>query len=409
MDDLCFCSAAYGGWGIVRVGTLVPESHMLFICPYSCGRHNSIGAEQHGYKGQISYLFIDERDIALGTIQRDIISAVETVLCSLSKRPKVMLLYFSCVLYMSGFDWDAAAGELSDLYSDIRFQPCMMNPIAAAGKKPPALTMHKSLCDLWDATDEHDGGMNLLGCYVPPERGCELYSALSDCGIKNVRHFSWAKSYDEYREMGRSSYNLVLRPEGTLAAKAFSADMDYRFVPVSYELTQIERQYSDVFDMLGRSAEMTPYKSSAVHEIDATLKIVGSRTIAVGNSAVCRPYSLALALLEYGFSVSDVFTDACPPFEKAAYESLLAKYPQVCFHDIHAAENVRRIGSLGNADIAIGYSAGYYTGAASIVDLMTDEGMFGYYGVSRMMRLLRDSVEHPQSLEPMIASYGLIV
>ena len=31
---------------------------MLFVCPYSCGRHNSIGAIKHGYKDRISYLFI---------------------------------------------------------------------------------------------------------------------------------------------------------------------------------------------------------------------------------------------------------------------------------------------------------------------------------------------------------------
>ena len=63
MDNLCFCSAAFGSWGIVRLGSLVPECKMLFVCPYSCGRHNSIGAIKHGYKDRISYLFIDEKDI----------------------------------------------------------------------------------------------------------------------------------------------------------------------------------------------------------------------------------------------------------------------------------------------------------------------------------------------------------
>ena len=134
MSHLCYCSAAFGNWGIVRMGTLVPECHMLFVCPYACGRHNSIGALRHGYKDRISYLFVESQDLAVGSIDNDLASAVDQILRELPHRPHVFLIYFSCVLYMIGFDWDAAIDELSEKYPDIAFRPCMMNPIAADKK-----------------------------------------------------------------------------------------------------------------------------------------------------------------------------------------------------------------------------------------------------------------------------------
>ena len=37
------------------------------------------------------------------------------------------------------------------------------------------------------------------------------------------------------------------------------------------------------------------------------------------------------------------------------------------------------------------------------------EGMFGYYGVIRLMGMLVESVKAPQDLHKMIESYGLVV
>ena len=409
MEGLCFCSAAYGGWGIVRVGTLVPESHSLFICPFSCGRHNAVGAELHGYRDRLSYLFIDEKDIALGTIPEDIMDAVTEILAEKTVRPKVILLYFSCVLYMSGFDWNAISDDLIEMYPDISFQICLMNPIAVDGKKPPALTMHQSLCDLWGNSQEKDNGLNLLGCYVPPPAESELYNVLEKCGIVPVRHFTFAESFEKYLEMSRSSYNLVVRPEGTLAAKSRAAEMKTVFTPITYDLDQIKDQYGSIFNMIGEQTDLAPFLSDAENSIGEALKQVERRKIAVGSSAVCRPFSLARALMKYGFLVSDVFTEGCPAYEKESFDYLRENCSDIVFHDIHSPDNYRNIGQIGSADIAIGYSAGYYTGAASVVDLVSDEGMFGFHGVKTLMEKLDSAVTDPRSLEPMIESYGLIV
>ena len=62
-SSLHYCSPAHGGWGIVRVGMLIPESYQLFVCPSACGRHGALGAVKQGNKKRLSYLYIDEADI----------------------------------------------------------------------------------------------------------------------------------------------------------------------------------------------------------------------------------------------------------------------------------------------------------------------------------------------------------
>ena len=47
-------------------------------------------------------------------------------------------------------------------------------------------------------------------------------------------------------------------------------------------------------------------------------------------------------------------------------------------------------------------------GAESVVDLLGDEGMFGYYGIELLMNLLIESVSHPKDLRKMIEAYGLV-
>ena len=406
MDKLCFCSAAFGSWGIVRLGTLVPECHMLFVCPYSCGRHNSIGAVQHGYKDKISYLFIDEKDLALGTIEEDIHNAVGDICNSLSKKPKVMLIYFSCVLYMSGLDFDACIAQLNEKCKGITFCACMMNPVAGDTKRPPVPAMISTLCSLFDVKSSKTNTVNLLGCYSKLDSENELASVLFECGAGDLLHFTDTDTFENYKKMGESCLNIVIRPEGLLAAKDMQKDIPYLFLPVSYDIEEVKRQYAEIFDFFGKTADISGYIKKAEESIKKTKEMIGSAKIAISSSAVCRPFSLARALLRSGFNVTDVFYETCPFFETQAKNEIADK---VTFHDVHDPGYAQRIGSTGDADIAIGYTAGYYTGSEHTADLMIDEGMFGFGGIIRLMQLIIDAAKAKSDVKSMIDAYGLIV
>ena len=74
-----YCSPAHGGWGVVRVAMLVPESYQLFVCPSACGRHGALGAIEHGNKERLSYLYIDEADIVSGSYEDLILEGVDAL------------------------------------------------------------------------------------------------------------------------------------------------------------------------------------------------------------------------------------------------------------------------------------------------------------------------------------------
>lgn len=407
MSHLCYCSAAFGNWGIVRMGTLVPECHMLFVCPYACGRHNSIGALRHGYKDRISYLFVESQDLAVGSIEKDLAASVDQILRELPSRPRVFLIYFSCVLYMIGFDWDAAIDELSEKHPDIAFRPCMMNPIAA-DKKPPVPAMMKTLCSLWEPSRVKTRDINLLGSYISLGENHELRRLLREDGGRGLRHFLDAAEYREYRSMGSSCLNLVIRPEGLAAAQAWSSSIPYLFLPVSYHVETVDEQYKTLLAALGIQADLQPDRERALRAVRSARQVIGDRPLAVDSSAVCMPFSLAVALREYGFTVSDIFAEA-PVLETEKISAKKAKRAGIAFHSVSDPVTRERKGRLGRAEIAVGYVAGYDSGAPFAVDLMMDEGMFGYDGIIRLMEKLVQAVREPTALEAMIESYGLII
>lgn len=87
-QTLHYVSPSHGGWGVVRIAALVPESHHLFVCPFACGRHTALGGEMNGIKEQVSYLFIDEADIISGDYEQMIINGVDDLLRALTRYPR---------------------------------------------------------------------------------------------------------------------------------------------------------------------------------------------------------------------------------------------------------------------------------------------------------------------------------
>ena len=64
-ETLRYVSPGHGGWGLVRIGALIPESYLLFVSPFACGRHGALGGVLNGIKDKASFLYIDEADIVL--------------------------------------------------------------------------------------------------------------------------------------------------------------------------------------------------------------------------------------------------------------------------------------------------------------------------------------------------------
>lgn len=406
-----YCSPAHGGWGVVRVAMLVPESYQLFVCPSACGRHGALGAIEHGNKERLSYLYIDEADIVSGSYEDLILEGVDALLEALEEKPKAMFIFVSCLDDLLGTDHVAILDVLNKKYP-IKFQVGHMNPITNGSKTPPPVTLQRKMYELVEGQGEKAETLNLLGNFVPLEENNELFDVLSQLGIKEIKHISEQKTFKAFEEMGESKYSLVLRPEAKVAAEDMKRHnkINYRFLPVSYDMEVIAEQYKEIIEMINQdvTVDFTAMQEEAKACIEKAKGVIGDFPIIIGNSAVCRPFNLAKALISYGFNVQKVYADDVVSFEKESFEWLKANAPQV---EIISALNHNRINRVEEEQdcIAIGYNAAYIEKSKHVVDLIQDEHMFGYRGIVKLMDMMTKCYLEPMALKEIIEKYGLVV
>lgn len=409
---LHYASPAHGGWGIVRVGMLVPESHQLFVCPFACGRHGAIGAIAQGHKSRLSYLLIDETDIVSGSYEDLILDAVDQLFRVLPKTPKLLFIGVSCLDDLLGTDHDALLARLRARHP-AQFQILHMNPISLGSQSPPPVTIQCKIYGLLEPSGSTKEHVNMLGNFIPVDRNCELYAALAELGIERIRHIAEADSYEDFLSMADSRYNLVLRPEGLAAAKEMQARQQkkYCFVPVSYDLDEVDLQYRMIMEMIkpGASVDLSLWRESAVQTIERVQNIIGNVPISIDSSAVCRPFNLARALISYGFNVVSIYTDEIPAMEESSWQWLRYHASHLRLHQAQHHSMVNKAGNCDNSVIAVGYNAGYMSGARSVANLVYDETMFGYEGIKKLMWKIEQAYKEPGDLEQMIRSYGLVV
>lgn len=413
---LNYSSPGHGGWGIIRVAALIPESHQMFICPSACFRHGALGAMQHGYKNRTSYLYITPADIVTG-YDHLIVEGAEELL-EKDKTIKVLFLFVPCMDDFLGTDIDAVAKEIQEKHPGIIVRACHMNPIAAETKKPPLVTTMQAMFSTIETSDyASENAVNLCGSFAPIPEECELFDFLGDYGLE-VRQLADYETYEAFCEMGRSKYNLIMRPAGKFAAEYMDKNYGTTSVRymISYDIDEIRGNYEEwgevlsqqhsksenaVFDLAGVERETKEMIAHAVKKLNGL-------PISVASSAVLRPCSLVKALIKYGFTVKEVFVQELLPVDKDAYEYLCENHPEILISQPRHHKSAVRDNKDTNM-VAIGFEGAYLRQSDYVVDLSGDEGMYGYYGVQRLMKMLEKSIEEKADLRKMIEEYGAVV
>lgn len=410
MDTLHYTSPAHGGWGVVRTGMLVPESRQLFVCPFACGRHGAIGAAVEGLKDRISYLFVDQSDIIDGYDDLIVEKVPEYLSLIAPERPKVLFIFGSCLDDLIGTDRDAVIERLSKEHEDIIFRFCTMNPISLDSKSPPPVTMQRNMYSLLEADGEKERTVNLIGILDNIQQESDLRAFLAYGGYK-ASHISEMRTFEEFKAMGRSSFNLVAAPQGLYAAKELEARLGipYAFLPVSYEPEAIEDTYEKLSSILGiEGYDHEKARAAAEDEIACTLNAVRNYPIAIDQAGVMRPYAAAKALAGLGFNVRMILSHKELPSEAAEARWIRENHPEIA--EVDPLDHTRAIArDILPECIAIGTEGAYITGSIHPVDITWDAGLYGWHGLSVLMRRIREAYEGMASLENLIRSYNLVV
>lgn len=407
---LHYVSPAHGGWGVIRVAATMPESYMLFVAPFACGRHGALGGILHNVKNQVSYLFIDESDIVSGNYEHLVPDAVEELLQSLPKRPKVMMIFVSCLDDLLGTDHDALNAELSALCPDIRFVTCHMNPFKQDTKIPPMVGLQRSLFSILEKSADRKKQINMVGNNASVSSGCELFSLLGAQGWK-INHIGTAETLDEFLGFSSSRLNLVLSPSASLSSRIMDEKLGIPFLNAypTYDIDEIEETYREIERRLGISlGDFSGYKNRAASAIKNAAETIGSYPVVIDYQAVRKPFTLANVLFDAGFNVKMIAVDAVPDFEKAACEKILSKIPGLKIIDALHHDSVK-FEHVDEECLSIGFSVGYLTKSKHVIDLMEDETLYGFYGIERLMEMLVDAYEHENSADDLIIKAGIVV
>lgn len=412
--SLHYTSPAHGGWGVLKTGQLIPESYHLFVSPAACGRHGALAARLEGRNRAVSYYHLTEQSIVSGDYEKEILSAVDYLLQRLTKqgrRPRVFSVFVSCIDDLLGTDLDALTAQLSAEFPDIRFISCHMNPTTTDTGIPPAVNIQNKIYSVLEPCAERDGGVNLIGNLQAIRPESELFAILKGMGAQPIRHISDFAHFDDYQSMAKSRLNLVLAPSGKYA----SAQMEEKLgIPYLMALTafcpeNITETYQRIAEKLGAPCpSLEEMEQKARKSLCDTAKALNGIPVIVDGEAVTRPFEFARALLENGVSVHAVYEQKLKPSDRKDFEWLREKHPEIPIRQtLHPKQSERDSEAVDC--VAVGYSAGYLSGAKHVADIGGQNGLYGYHGVYTLMDLIREAAETETDMRRLLEDAVLVI
>ena len=154
--------------------------------------------------------------------------------------------------------------------------------------------------------------------------------------------------------------------------------------------------------------ELEEMEAKARDALRQTAEALDGRSVIVDGEAITRPFELARTLLENGFSVHSVYEQKLLPSDRQDFEWLREHHPRISIRQtLHPKETVS---DPEAADcIAIGYSAGYLSGAKHVADIGGQNGLYGYHGVYTLMDLIREAAETETDMRRLLEDAVLVI
>lgn len=378
---LAFNSPGAQGFGVKRAGLAIPGSVMLLVAPGCCGRNTTILSELGGYSDRFYYLMMDETDIVTGRHLKKIPQAVKEIYDDRKEKPTVVMICITCVDALLGTDMERVCKKAQETVG-IPVLPCYMYALTREGRKPPMVHVRQSIYSLLAPRKKKSTSVNLLGHFAPLMDDCELYELLRQAGVKNIREISRCKSYEDYLSMAEANFNLVLDPEARYAAEDIRKRLHIPWIELTrlYQMDKIARQYELFAAAIGVKMDDSMYREQAEGAVADFQKKYPNLIFSVGEGCNGNAFELSLALIRYGFSVSEIFASIGENdflyLEKIAKLSPKTRVysnlePTMIYYDCAKVP----------ADITIGKDAAYYHPKAAHLEWSDDIQPFGYAGV----------------------------
>ena len=122
--------------------------------------------------------------------------------------------------------------------------------------------------------------------------------------------------------------------------------------------------------------------------------------------SVDRPLELAQYLLDHGFNVESVFVDVFTE-SREVFERLQATAPELKIYQ-SLGWNIRRM-ARGHGEgklVAVGQKSAYFKDTDHFVNIIENDGMYGYRGIRRLMELIREAYRAEKPMRELVQIKG---
>ena len=386
---LSFNSPGAKGFGVKRAGLAVPDSVMLLVSPGCCGRNTSLFRSAPEYRDKFFFQLLDDTDIVTGRHLTKIPQAAEEMLSVLKKKPSAIMICITCVDALLGTDMERVCRKVTEK-TGIPAVACYMYALTREKRLPPMAAVRTSVYSLLEKQEKRNSAdMNILGYFTPLFDSSELYTLMKSIGIKNIRELSRCKNIEEYHELSKANFSLVLNPEARAAAQDMEQRLGIPFIELLrlYRIDKIRNQYRLLGQALGAELDDTEYFENARKTIDSFREQFGNLSFAVGEIQNGDPIEMALMLVEEGFAVKEIFA-TIGELNFRFLKRLAELSPDTKIYSnlsptmLHYEEY--------SVDCYIGADCEYYHPDTPGIDWCDDNQPFGYDGVIKLFERLRD-------------------
>ena len=407
-----YSAPARGPWNIVHIGTLIPESHQIFVCAQSCLRGVVLTAAEMNAMDRFSTIAIQERNILKGDMEKLIIDGVTDILNKLPKLPRAVEVFSSCIHDFIGCDMEFVFGKLRQEFTGVDFTDCYMTPILRKTKFTPDAKMRQQLYSLLRPGIREEKTANVVGNLEPFYEKCEILSLMEQGGWE-LRDICNCKDYDQYQRMASSSVNIVTNSGALSAGEALEQRLGQRllYLPLSYDYEEIDQELRLAAKVMNLSMpDTTDLRDRADQALAHAAEALDGMPVAIDFNATTRPLGLAKLLISHGIRVTTVYADSFGKEEEKDFNWLKEHAPQLKLSaTVHGKMVVlprNEADSFGGRLLAIGQKAAYFTGTGYFLNMLEGSGLHGYEGMIRLARWMEEGAAKKQDVPSIIQVKG---
>lgn len=402
---------ARGTWTIAHTPMLVPESHEIFVCPDGCLRGVVLSADEGNFADRFSMISVTEEDVYAGGMEELFVEGVSDIVRNLPVRPRAVQIFSSCIHDFLALDDAYVYAELRRRFPDIDFIECQMNCTMRKSKLTYEEVQWRQNYAGLRPRPKDPGSVNIIGNYFALDRGSEPMQMLESSG-HTVRDICRARTYDEYLEMGASPMNLYLWPVAGEACRDLQERLGQEafYLPFTWDPEEIRSGLTALADKTGaRTPGLDALEEKAAANLARTRSLVGDTEIRIDAQSTPRPFGLAELLIRNGFNVTEVYSDAVLPGDDASFHRLQNIRPDLLMSAMvdfrlrtRARDAAERAAKTGGIVLAVGQRAAYFTGTDHFVNMIANDGLYGFTGIAAFADRLADAYRNAKDARTLI-------